>query len=41
MFSDVGPLELVTLAVLAVLLFGPDRLPEIIQNVAGILLEVR
>jgi sec-independent protein translocase protein TatB len=41
MFSDVGPLELVTLAVLAVLLFGPDRLPEIIQNVAGFLRKVR
>jgi len=41
MFSDVGPMELVTLAVLAVLLFGPDRLPEIIQNVAGFLRKVR
>ncbi|MFF4798900.1 sec-independent translocase [Streptomyces sp. NPDC001351] len=41
MFSDVGPMELVTLAVLAVLLFGPDRLPEIIQNVTGFLRKVR
>ncbi|MFD6325279.1 sec-independent translocase [Streptomyces sp. NPDC058442] len=41
MFSDVGPLELVTLMVLAVLLFGPDKLPEIIQNVAGFLRKVR
>ncbi|MCN9244975.1 sec-independent translocase [Streptomyces sp. RY43-2] len=41
MFSDVGPLELVTLAVLATLLFGPDKLPEIIQNVAGFLRKVR
>ena len=41
MFSDVGPLELVTLVVLAVLLFGPDKLPEIIQNVAGFLRKVR
>ncbi|GAA2490200.1 sec-independent translocase [Streptomyces longisporus] len=41
MFSDVGPMELVTLAVLAVLLFGPDRLPEIIQNVSGFLRKVR
>lgn len=41
MFSDVGPMELVTLAVLAVLLFGPDRLPEIIQNAAGFVRKVR
>ncbi|MER6980628.1 sec-independent translocase [Streptomyces carpinensis] len=41
MFSDVGPLELLTLAALAILLFGPDKLPEIIQNVAGFLRKVR
>ncbi|MFJ5836600.1 sec-independent translocase [Streptomyces shenzhenensis] len=41
MFTDVGPLELVTLAVLAVLLFGPDRLPELIENVSGFLRKVR
>ncbi|MCI3240618.1 MULTISPECIES: sec-independent translocase [Streptomyces] len=41
MFSDVGPLELVTLVILAVLLFGPDKLPEIIQNVAEFLRKVR
>ncbi|MGW1159824.1 sec-independent translocase [Streptomyces sp. NPDC002519] len=41
MFTDVGPLELITLAVLAVLLFGPDKLPEIIQNVMSFLGKVR
>ncbi|MEW2489847.1 sec-independent translocase [Streptomyces sp. NPDC048411] len=41
MFSDVGLLELVTLAVIAILLFGPDKLPEVIQNVAGFLRKVR
>ncbi|WP_433453654.1 sec-independent translocase [Streptomyces sp. CA-142005] len=41
MFSDVGPLELVTLVVLAVLLFGPNKLPEMIQNVAGFIQKVR
>lgn len=41
MFSDVGPMELLTLAVLAVLLFGPDKLPELIQNVMGFLRKVR
>ncbi|MFJ4884578.1 sec-independent translocase [Streptomyces sp. NPDC088731] len=41
MFSDVGPLELVTLAVLAILLFGPDRLPEFIQNTAALIRKFR
>ncbi|MFB6779008.1 sec-independent translocase [Streptomyces sp. NPDC056352] len=41
MFSDVGPLELVTLGVLAVLLFGPDRLPEVIQNVTAFIRKFR
>ncbi|MFE6665760.1 sec-independent translocase [Streptomyces sp. NPDC057697] len=41
MFSDVGPLELVTLAVLAILLFGPDKLPEFIQNAASLLRKFR
>lgn len=41
MFSDVGPLELITLMVLAVLLFGPDKLPEMIQTVAGFIRKVR
>ncbi|MFJ5306935.1 sec-independent translocase [Streptomyces sp. NPDC088350] len=41
MFPDVGLPELVTLAILAVLLFGPDRLPEIIQNVAEFVRKVR
>jgi sec-independent protein translocase protein TatB len=40
-FTDVGPLELITLAVLAVLLFGPDKLPEFIQNTVGLLRKVR
>ncbi|MFF7601447.1 sec-independent translocase [Streptomyces mirabilis] len=41
MFSDVGPLELVTLTVLAVLLFGPDKLPEVIQNVTAFIRKFR
>jgi sec-independent protein translocase protein TatB len=32
---------LVTLAVLAVLLFGPDKLPEVIQNVSGFIRKFR
>ena len=41
MFFDIGPLELLTLIILGVLLFGPDKLPEIIQNVTGFLRKVR
>ncbi|MFE3941188.1 sec-independent translocase [Streptomyces sp. NPDC059118] len=41
MFSDVGPLELATLAVLAILLFGPDRLPEFIQNASALIRKFR
>ncbi|MFJ3670460.1 sec-independent translocase [Streptomyces sp. NPDC090106] len=41
MLSDVGPLELITLVILAVLLFGPDKLPELIQNVAGFIRRAR
>ncbi|MEU6660317.1 sec-independent translocase [Streptomyces sp. NPDC046821] len=41
MFSDVGPMELITLAMLAVLLFGPDKLPKLIQDVAAFVRKVR
>jgi hypothetical protein len=33
-FNDIGALELVTLVVLAVLIFGPDKLPKVIQDVS-------
>ncbi|CAL9335254.1 Sec-independent protein translocase subunit TatB [Streptomyces sp. enrichment culture] len=41
MLSDVGLLELATLVILAVLLFDPDKLSEIIQGAAGFLRKVR
>ncbi|GAQ55895.1 sec-independent translocase [Streptomyces acidiscabies] len=41
MFNDIGPLELVTLAVLAVLIFGPDKLPKVIQDVTRTLRKIR
>ncbi|MER7414000.1 MULTISPECIES: sec-independent translocase [Streptomyces] len=41
MFFDIGPLELVTLIVLAVLIFGPDKLPKVIQDVASFIRKVR
>lgn len=41
MFFDIGPLELVALVILAVLIFGPDKLPKVIQDVAGFIRKVR
>lgn len=41
MFSDIGALELVTLVVLAVLIFGPDKLPKLIQDASAMIRKVR
>ncbi|MFB7513854.1 sec-independent translocase [Streptomyces sp. NPDC056144] len=41
MFSDIGALELVTLVVLAVLVFGPDKLPKVIQDVSRFIRKVK
>ncbi|MFC9396691.1 sec-independent translocase [Streptomyces sp. NPDC057027] len=41
MFSDIGALELVTLVVLAVLVFGPDKLPKVIQDVSRFIRKIR
>ncbi|HET9379367.1 MAG TPA: sec-independent translocase [Streptomyces sp.] len=41
MFNDIGPLELVTIVVLAVLVFGPDKLPKVIQDVMRTVRKVR
>ncbi|MFJ8788830.1 sec-independent translocase [Streptomyces sp. NPDC102462] len=41
MFNDIGPLELVTIVVLAVLVFGPDKLPKVIQDVMRTIRKVR
>ncbi|MFE3070370.1 sec-independent translocase [Streptomyces sp. NPDC059247] len=41
MFSDIGALELVTLVVLAVLVFGPDKLPKMIQDVSRFVRKIR
>ncbi|MFD5817614.1 sec-independent translocase [Streptomyces sp. NPDC127038] len=41
MFNDVGPLELVTIFVLAVLVFGPDKLPKLIQDVQRTIRKIR
>jgi sec-independent protein translocase protein TatB len=40
-FNDIGPLELVTIVVIAVLVFGPDKLPKMIQDVARTIRKIR
>ncbi|MFC9925577.1 sec-independent translocase [Streptomyces sp. NPDC127190] len=41
MFNDIGPLELVTIIVIAVLVFGPDKLPKVIQDVTRTIKKIR
>ncbi|MFF4589889.1 sec-independent translocase [Streptomyces sp. NPDC001388] len=41
MFNDIGPLEVVTIIVLAVLVFGPDKLPKVIQDVMRTVRKIR
>ncbi|MFI7503850.1 sec-independent translocase [Streptomyces sp. NPDC049687] len=41
MFNDIGPLELVTIVVLAVLVFGPDKLPKVIADVMRTVRKIR
>ncbi|MFJ2089494.1 sec-independent translocase [Streptomyces sp. NPDC087901] len=41
MFNDIGPLELVALAIIGVLVFGPDKLPKVIQDVSGFIRKIR
>ena len=41
MFFDIGPLELVALAVIALLVLGPDKLPRYAADAARMLRQVR
>lgn len=41
MFSDIGALEVVALVILAVLVFGPDKLPKVIKDVTHFIRKVR
>ncbi|GGT39980.1 sec-independent translocase [Streptomyces purpureus] len=41
MFSDIGGLELVMLVILAVLIFGPDKLPKVIQDASRFIRKIR
>ena len=41
MFFDIGPLELIALAVIAMLVLGPDKLPRYAADAARVLRQVR
>ena len=41
MFFDIGPLELVALAVIALLVVGPDKLPRYAADAARVVRQVR
>lgn len=41
MFFDIGPLEIITLFVIAVLVLGPDKLPKAISQTSALLRKVR
>ncbi|MGP3982635.1 sec-independent translocase [Streptomyces sp. KR80] len=41
MFNDIGALELVALLILAVLIFGPDKLPKLIQDISRFIRKIR
>jgi sec-independent protein translocase protein TatB len=40
-FFDIGPLEMITLIVMAVIIFGPDKLPKLIQDSVGFIRKIR
>lgn len=41
MFFNIGPLELVAIVLLAVIIFGPDKLPKLIQDVSRMIRKLR
>ncbi|WBB63284.1 sec-independent translocase [Streptomyces sp. WMMC500] len=41
MFFDIGPLELIALIILATIVFGPDKLPKVIQDATRFIRKVR
>ncbi|MCF3965161.1 sec-independent translocase [Streptomyces fuscigenes] len=41
MFNDIGPLEILALVLLAVIVFGPEKLPKVIQDTARFIRKVR
>jgi len=40
-FFDIGPLELVAIVLLAVIIFGPDKLPKLVQDVSRMIRKLR
>jgi sec-independent protein translocase protein TatB len=40
-FFDIGPIKLIALVVLAVVIFGPDKLPKLVAEVMGFIRKVR
>lgn len=41
MFTDLSPMKVVAIAIVAIFVFGPDKLPEFIRNATGVLRKVR
>ncbi|MGW3181382.1 sec-independent translocase [Kitasatospora sp. NPDC001119] len=41
MFSDVSGLEVLTLVVMAIIIFGPDKLPKLIQDTMNVVRKIR
>ncbi|MFC9327236.1 sec-independent translocase [Kitasatospora sp. NPDC057015] len=41
MFTDIGTLELLTLVIMAIVIFGPDKLPKLIQDTMGFIRKIR
>lgn len=41
MFNDIGMLEILAMAVLGMLIFGPEKLPKVIQDVSRTIRKIR
>ncbi|QMU75196.1 Sec-independent protein translocase subunit TatB [Streptacidiphilus sp. PB12-B1b] len=41
MFFDIGPIKLVALVILAVVIFGPDKLPKLVSEAMGFIRKIR
>jgi sec-independent protein translocase protein TatB len=40
-FFDMGPLEVLTLIILGVIVFGPDKLPKVVQDISAFIRKIR
>ncbi|MFD8482982.1 sec-independent translocase [Kitasatospora sp. NPDC059673] len=41
MFGDIGGLEVLTMVIMAIVIFGPDKLPKLIQDTMGFIRKIR